>query len=116
MKVRIPKDFGGGPNTNMLKQIQKMQDDMASKQAELEDMEFETAAGGGAVKVKITGKKEIKSIDIDKDAVDPDDIEMLEDMLCAAINEAIKKVEDTTAEEMSKITGGLNMPGMPGLF
>lgn len=116
MKVRIPKEFGGGPNQNMLKQVQKMQDDMAAKQAELEEMEFETSAGGGAVKVTISGKKEVKSIKIDKDVVDPDDIEMLQDMICAAVNEAIKKVEDTANEEMSKITGRLNIPGIPGLF
>ena len=114
MKARIPKGMGGGPqNMNaMIKQAQKMQEDMEAKQAELEEREYEISAGGGVVGVKINGKKEILSIDIKPEIVDPDDIETLSDILVAAVNEAIKRVEDTNSAEMSKITGNLNMPGM----
>lgn len=114
MKANIPK----GPSMNeMLRQAQKMQEDMQSKQAELEEREYEVSAGGGAVKVKINGKREVLSIDIKEEIVDPDDIETLSDILVAGINEAIKKVDATTNEEMNKITGGMGgMMGMPGLF
>ena len=103
----------------MLQQAQKMQEDMAAKQAELEEREYEISAGGGAVTVKINGKKQIQSLDIAPEIVDPDDIETLSDILVAAVNEAIKRVEDTSAAEMEKITGAMNLPGMggmPGLF
>ena len=114
MKVRIPNN-GAGNMQNMLKQAQKMQEDMAAKQAELEEAEYTVSAGGGMVTVKISGKREILSLDIKEDIVDPDDIETLSDVLTAAINEAIRKVDDTTAEEMNKITGAMNLPGMmPG--
>jgi len=118
MKVRLPEGMGGGPQNmqGMLKQAQKMQDDMAELQEDLDSREYEVSAGGGAVTVKINGKKEVQSIDIDPDIVDPDDIETLSDVLIAAINEAIKKVEDTNGEEMGKITGSLGFPGIPGLF
>ena len=97
---------------SMLKQAQKMQEDMAAKQAELEEREYEVAAGGGVVNVKINGKKEILSVKIEPEVVDPDDIETLEDLITAAVNEAIKKVEAESAEEMQKITGSMNIPGM----
>ena len=104
----------------MLRQAQKMQEDMQSKQAELEEREYEVSAGGGVVKVKINGKHEILNIDIAEEIVDPDDIETLSDILVAAVNEAIKKVDATSNEEMGKITGGMagmgGMMGMPGLF
>ena len=114
MKVRIPQGMGGGPSNmqSMLKQAQKMQEDMAAKQAELEEQEYEVAAGGGVVNVKINGKKEILSVKIDPEVVDPDDIETLEDLIVAGVNEAIKKVEADASQEMSKLTGGLNIPGM----
>lgn len=114
MKARLPQGMGGGPqNMNaMLKQAQKMQEDMNAMQAELEAKEYEVSAGGGMVKLTITGKKEIKNIKISPEIVDPDDIETLEDILTAAVNEAIKRVEDSAAEEMSKITGNLNIPGL----
>ena len=112
MKVRIPQ--GGGPNNMqaMLRQAQKMQEDMAEKQAELEAAEYEVAAGGGVVNVKINGKKEILSVKLEPEIVDPDDIETLEDLLVAGVNEAIKKVEAITSEEMQKITGNISLPGM----
>lgn len=110
--------MGGGPQNmqTMIKQAQKMQEDMENLQAELDQKEYEIAAGGGAVNVKINGKLEVLSIDIKPEVVDPDDIETLSDILVAAVNEAIKKVNTTNSDEMGKITGGLNVPGIPGLF
>jgi len=106
--------MGGGPQNMqaMLRQAQKMQEDMAAKQEELDAREYDISAGGGVVNVKINGKKEILSIDLKPEIVDPDDIETLSDILVAAVNEAIKRVEDTNAEEMGKITGPMNMPGL----
>ena len=114
MRANIPKGMGGGPqNMNaMIKQAQKMQEDMAALQEELDAREYDISAGGGVVGVKINGKKEILSIDIKPEIVDPDDIETLSDILVAAVNEAIKRVEDTNSEEMSKITGSVGLPGM----
>ena len=113
MKARIPQGMGGGPqNMNaMLRQAQKMQEDMAALQEDLDSREYTVSAGGGMVTVVINGKKEILSIDIQPEIVDPDDIETLTDILTAGVNEAIKRVETTNSEEMSKITGS-----MPGLF
>ena len=85
---------------------------MAAKQEELDAREYDISAGGGVVSVKINGKKEILAIDLSPEIVDPDDIETLSDILVAAVNEAIKRVEDTNAEEMGKITGPMNMPGL----
>ena len=118
MKVRLPQGVGGGSNMqSMMKQVQKMQEDMTAKQEELELREYEVSAGGGVVNVKINGKKEILSVKLAEEIVDPDDIETLEDLITAAVNEAIKKVESTAASEMQAITGGLNLPsGIPGLF
>ena len=115
MRANVPKGMGGGPQNMqaMLRQAQKMQEDMEQKQAELDAREYDIKAGGGVVAVKINGKKEILSIDIQPEIVDPDDVETLSDILVAAVNEAIKRVESTNSEEMSKITGNM---GMPGLF
>ena len=114
MKATLPKGMGGGPqNMNaMIRQAQKMQEDMEALQADLDAREYEVSAGGGVVGVKINGKKEILSIDIQPEIVDPDDIETLSDILVAAVNEAIKRVEDTNSAEMSKITGNVGFPGM----
>ena len=115
MRANIPKGMGGGPqNMNaMIRQAQKMQEDMAALQEDLDNREYDISAGGGVVNVKINGKKEILSIDIQPEIVDPDDIETLSDILVAAVNEAIKRVEDMNSEEMAKITGNV---GIPGLF
>ncbi len=113
MKVRLPKSPGGQDMSSVLRQAQKMQEEMQEKQAELEEQEYEVSAGGGVVKVKIDGKRKIRSIELSPEIVDPDDIETLTDILVAAVNEAIGKVDDVAQEEMSKITGSL---GMPGLF
>ena len=114
MKVRLPQGMGGGPSNmqSMLKQAQKMQEDMAAKQEELEAAEYDISAGGGVVNVKINGRHEILSIDLKPEIVDPDDIETLSDILVAAVNEAIKRVDDTNSAEMNKITGPMNLPGL----
>ncbi len=114
MKVRLPQGQGGGPSNmqSMLKQAQKMQEDMAAKQAELEEKEYEASAGGGVVSVKMNGKKEVLSVKIDPEVIDPDDAETLEDLVVAAVNEAIKKVESESAQEMQKITGSMSIPGL----
>ena len=116
MKANYPKGMGGAQNMNaMLQQAQKMQEEMNALQEELEGREYEVSAGGGAVTVKINGKKQILSLDIAPEIVDPDDIETLSDILVAAVNEAIKRVEDTAAAEMEQITGAMNLPGMGGI-
>jgi DNA-binding YbaB/EbfC family protein len=114
MRANIPTGMGGGPqNMNaMIRQAQKMQEDMEALQAELDEREYDISAGGGVVGVKINGKKEILSIDIKPEIVDPDDIETLSDILVAAVNEAIKRVEETNSAEMSKITGNMSVPGL----
>ena len=116
MKVRLPNGMGGGPQNmqQMLKQAQKMQEDMQQKQEELENCEYDVAVGGGVVSMKINGKKEVLSVSVSPEVVDPDDIETLEDLIVACVNEGIKKVEAISQEEMSKITGSLG--GLPGLF
>ena len=120
MKARLPQGRGGGPGNmqSMLRQAQKMQEDMAALQEDLDSRQYEVAAGGGAVEIKINGKLEVSSVELDPDVVDPDDVETLQDILTAAMNEAIRKVNDTNSEEMGKITGSLNMGGlgMPGMF
>ncbi|OPZ84185.1 MAG: Nucleoid-associated protein [Firmicutes bacterium ADurb.Bin419] len=105
--------FGGNMN-NLVKQAQKMQKDMEKLQEELKDRTIETSAGGGAITVVASGKKEIKEIVIKPEVVDPDDVEMLQDLIVAAVNEAIRKADEMVNSEMNKITGGLG--GIPGLF
>ena len=115
MRANYPKGGPGNMN-NMMKQVQQMQEEMANLQADLETREYDVSAGGGMVTVKINGKREILGIDIQPDIVDPDDIETLSDVITAAVNEAIKKVDSTSESEMGKITGALNIPGIPGMF
>ncbi len=113
MKARIPKGAGGAQNMNqMIKQAQKMQDQITDLQAEIEARDFTATAGGGAVEVTLTGKKTIKSLTLKPEVVDPEDIEMLQDLIISAVNEAINNIEDTTEAEMSKITGGVSLPGL----
>lgn len=99
---------------NLVKQAQKMQRDMEKLQEELKDKTIETSAGGGAITVVASGRKEIKEIIIKPEVVDPNDVEMLQDLIVAAVNEAIRKADDMVNSEMNKITGGLG--GIPGLF
>ncbi|AEE92448.1 DNA binding protein [Tepidanaerobacter acetatoxydans Re1] len=101
-----------GNMNKLMKQVQKMQQDMAKLQDELQERTVEATAGGGVVKVVASGKKQIVSIEISPEVVDPDDVEMLQDLVMAATNEALQKAEDMVAEEMGKLTGGLNMPGL----
>lgn len=108
---------GAGMNQNknmnsVIKQAQKMQEEMERVQTETESEQVEAAAGGGAVKVVVSGKKELVSIKIDPDAVDPEDVETLEDMITAAVNEGVKKADELMSERMSAITGGINIPGL----
>lgn len=93
-----------------------MQEDMAALQADLDEREFSAVSGGGAVSVKVNGKHELTELKISPDAIDPEDPEMLEDLVTVAVNEAIAKATKTSEEEMGAITGGLNLPGMPGMF
>ena len=112
MKVRIPNSGGAGNMNQMLKQAQKMQEDMATLQSDLEQREYTATSGGGAVTATVDGKHLIKSIKIDPDIIDPDDAEMIEDLVTVAVNEAINNAIKTAEEEMGAITGGLNLPGM----
>ena len=89
-----------------------MQENMQKMQEELESKELETSVGGGAVTVKVNGKKEVLAINIKEEVVDPDDVEMLEDLVLSAVNEALKKADEETSNKMGKLTGGLNIPGM----
>ena len=111
MKARIPNQNNMSRNA-MMERIQKMQEDMAAKQAEVEAAEFTASAGGGAVEVKVSGKHEILGITVKPEVVDPDDVEMLEDLLIASLNEAIRKANDTMEREMGAFTNGLGIPGL----
>lgn len=114
MKARLPQGFGGGPSNmqGVLKQAQKMQERMSELQAELDEREYDFTVGGGMISIKMNGKKEMLGIEIKPEVVDPDDIEMLQDLIVAGVNEAISSIEKTNNDEMSKVTGNLNIPGM----
>ena len=105
---------GGGSQMNMMKQAQKMQQEFMKMQQELESTKFEFTSGGGAVKAVITGTREFTSIEINPEVVDPEDVEMLQDLVLAAVNGALKAADDKTSESMAKLQGG--MGGLPGLF
>ena len=114
MKANIPKGMGGGPGNMqaMLRQAQKMQEDMARTQAELEEREYTATAGGGAVSATVNGKHQVAALAIQPEVIDPEDAEMLADLVMAAINEAQRKAAQDAEEEMGKISGGMNMPGL----
>ncbi len=109
MKARIPGGMGGG-QANMMKKIQEMQAQLEQKQAEIEATDFTASAGGGAVEVTVNGAHEMKNIVIQPDVVDPEDIEMLSDLIIAATNEAMRKAEDAMEQAMNAAKGGLNLP------
>jgi nucleoid-associated protein EbfC len=111
-KGGFPGGFGGGNMNNLMKQAQKLQKDMEQAQKDLETKEFEASVGGGAVVVKANGKKEIIAIKIKPEVVDADDVEMLEDLVLSAVNEALKKADEESANSMGKLTGGMNIPGL----
>ena len=102
--------MGGMSQANMMKQAQKMQQELARMQAELEESVFTAAAGGGAVKASVNGKHELTALEIEPDAVDPEDVEMLQDIVIAAVNEALRKVDEASSANMAKLTG---MKGLP---
>ena len=104
--------FGGGMNMNMLKQAQKMQQDMMRMQQELQEKEYQAASGGGVVTAVVNGRHELKSLTIDPEAVDPEDVEMLQDMIVAAVNEAMRSADADAASTMQSITGGLGLGGL----
>lgn len=102
----------GGNMNKMMKQIQKMQQDMAKLQEEMKTRTVEATAGGGMVKVIANGNNEVIAIEINPQAVDPEDVEMLQDLVLAAVNESLKTAQDMVAQEMNKLTGGMNIPGL----
>ncbi|MFD3155313.1 YbaB/EbfC family nucleoid-associated protein [Haloimpatiens sp. FM7330] len=104
--------MGGGNMNNLIKQAQKFQKQMEDMQKELENKQFRATVGGGAVTAVANGRKQITNIQIKPEVVDPDDVEMLQDLIISACNEALKKSEDATANQMGKLTGGMNLPGM----
>lgn len=104
--------LGGGNMSQMMKQAKKMQEEMARTQAEMQARIFEGSAGGGAVTARVTGKQQIVEVQIKPEVVDPEDVEMLQDLIIAALNDAIKQSQDTVSAEMAKITGGINIPGL----
>ena len=109
--------FGGGPNIQQLmRQAQKVQEQMQKAQEELDEKVYEASAGGGMVSCKVSGKRELLELTIKPEAVDPDDVEMLQDMVVAAVNEAMRKAEAEMNSNMSKLTSGLNLGGLGGLF
>ena len=108
----FPGMMGGGNMQQLARQAQKLQQQMTEMQAALDAREFEASAGGGMVTVKVSGKKELLALTIKPEAVDPEDVEMLQDLVMAAVNEALRQAAETIEREMGKMTGGLNMPGL----
>lgn len=114
MKARLPAGMGKGPSNmnQMIKQAQKMQEDITALQADLEQREFTASVGGGAVEIKINGKRNVLDLKIKPEVVDPEDVEMLQDLIMSAFNEAVKNLDETSESEMSKVTGGVSFPGL----
>lgn len=115
MKARLPQGYGGGGAANiqqLAKQAQKMQAQMDEASAELAEKEYTAAAGGGAVSVTVTGKMEVKALEIKPEVVDPDDVEMLSDLVTASVNEALRAAAADKEQTMEKLSGGINIPGL----
>ena len=112
MKARLPKGYGRPDPNAMMRQVQKMQDDIRAKQEELEAKEYTGTASGEMVTVTMNGKHEITAVKIKPEAVDPDDIEMLQDLIMVAANEALRQMEEISSNEMNKLTAGLGIPGL----
>ena len=114
MKARLPQGMGGGPQNmqSMLRQAQKMQENIEAKKAELEEKEYVVSSGGGMVEVTANGKHEIKAIGINPEVVDPEDVEMLQDTIIAAVNDAMRNADSDASNNMSRLTGGLNLSGL----
>ena len=117
MKARLPQGYGGGPGNmaGMIKQAQKMQEDMARLQEALDQTDYTATVGGGAVSAVVNGKKEVKSLSIKPEVVDPEDIEMLQDLIISAVNEAIRMADEDNTKKMAEITGGAGA-GLGGLL
>ena len=111
-KGGFPRGMGGGNMNQMIKQAQKMQEQMVKMQEEMEAKTYEATAGGGAVRLVITGTREVQEIELKPEVVDPDDIEMLQDLIVAAVNEGLRKMESDSSAQMGQLTGGLNIPGL----
>lgn len=114
MKARLPQGMGGGPGNMqaMMRQAQKMQEDAAALQQELEETEYSATVGGGAVEATVSGKHEVTKLTIAPEVIDPEDAEMLSDLVIAAVNEAIRKAAADAETRMAQVTGGLNIPGL----
>ena len=115
MKAILPPGYsnkGPGNMQSMMKQAQKLQEDMAALQSELDEREYTASAGGGAVTATVNGKHLVQKLELRPDVVDPDDVDMLCDLVTAAVNEAIRQAVDTAENEMGRLTGGMNLPGM----
>lgn len=115
MKARLPQGYGKQNVNDLMKQAQQMQEMVQQKQAELEETEFPVKAAGGMIDITIRGDYQVTAVSIKPDIVDAEDIEMLEDMVAAAFNEAVRTVKETTEAEMEQISGGFNLPGMGGM-
>ncbi len=111
MKARLPQGYGKQSVNQLMQQAQQMQENMKKKQEELEATEYQVTAGGGMVELTMTGKHEVTRVKLNPDIVQPDDIEMLEDLVAAAVNEAVRVVDEAAEKELGEITGGLNIPG-----
>ena len=116
MKANVPKQGAGVNQANMMKQIQKMQEEMEQKQAEVQATDFSASAGGGVVEVTVNGAHEVRSVHIDPEVMDPEEVEMLEDLLLAALNEANRNAAEAMEKAMDGATGGMNIPGLNGLL
>ncbi len=114
MKSRLPQGYqGGNANMNqMVRKAQKMQEEITRVQDELEQKEFTKQVGGGALEIVMTGDKKVKSVTLKPEAVDPNDIEMLQDLIISAVNETVQEIEDYGSAEMEKVTGGVSLPGL----
>ena len=112
MKARLPKGYGRPDPNAMMRQVQKMQDDIRAKQEELEAKEYIGTASGEMVSVTMNGKHEVVAVNIKPDAVDPEDVEMLQDLVISAVNEALRQADDAMSNSMNALTGGLNIPGL----
>jgi len=116
MKARLPDEYRSGGQAAMMKQFQKMQEEMARLQEEVENSAFSASVGGGAVTAECNGKQELLGISISPEVIDPEDAEMLEDLVLAAVNEALSKARAAMEQGLESARGGLNIPGMPGLM
>lgn len=112
MKARLPQGYGKQSQQQLMQQVQQMQENMRKKQEELESAEYSVTSGGGMVELTMSGKHQVTRLKLQPDVVDPQDIEMLEDLIAAAVNEAVRTVDEASEREMSALTGGLNLPGM----